>query len=64
MSKLSKILYVIMVISSTTSIIMEAFEGKANLWAFNALCWVTIAYMFEKRALKAEKEINEINKYH
>lgn len=64
MSNLSKLLYCIMLITIVVGMSMDASKGLFDTWKFNTLCWVAIAYMLERRTIRAEKQINENNKYH
>ena len=64
MTTFSKIIYIIMLTSIFINMGFDAHNGLFDMWKFNTLCWVVIAFMLEVRAIRAEKEINENNKYH
>jgi len=66
MTNLSKFIYwfmlVICICGITLGILIKNYNRAIDDFAL--LCWVGIAFMNEKRAIRAEKEINENNKYH
>ena len=53
---------VICICGITLGILIKNYNRAIDDFAL--LCWVGIAFMNEKRAIRAEKEINENNKYH
>ena len=63
MTRLSKILYITMVIVAITVIasklITKDYNGAAN--EFSLLCWVGVAFMYELKCVKLQKQIDESN---
>ena len=63
MTRLSKILYITMVIVAITVIasklITKDYNGVAN--EFSLLCWVGVAFMYELKCVKLQKQIDESN---
>jgi hypothetical protein len=63
MTKLSKIIYGIMLVVCLTVIIMGIIEENYQhvISEFGLLCWVGVAFMNELRCIKIQKQIDKLN---
>ena len=63
MTRLSKFIYAMMLIASLTTIttnVITADYGKAMM-ATGTLLWVGVAFMYELKCVKLQKQIDESN---
>jgi hypothetical protein len=60
MTKLSKVIYIVMTSITVLGMVLDATKGHFDSWKFNTLCWVGIAFINEKRAAKVEKKHEEL----
>lgn len=63
MTKLSKFIYVMMLIASLTTITTNLIAANYNnaMMAFGTLAWVGVAFMAELRCVKLQKQIDNLN---
>lgn len=65
MTTLSKIIYITMVIvaiiTMVTSLVTKDYVNAMNQIAL--MCWIGVAFMYEKRCIKLQKQIDETNGY-
>lgn len=65
MTKLSKSIYITMVIVAiitiVTSLVTKDYINVMNQVAL--MCWIGVAFMYEKRCIKLQKQIDETNGY-
>lgn len=63
MTKLSKFIYGIMFVASSTTITTNLITSNYDkaMMAFGTLCWVGVAFMAELRCDKLQKLIDKLN---
>lgn len=62
MTKFSKVIYILMVTSIVIGMSQDAFKDSFDVWKFNTLMWVGIAFLNESRAEKVVKQRDELLK--